>query len=382
MGLRNDTETGGAARRSWVRALGVPFVAVYRGVRWALRSFFVLRKAAPRWPLFLLGLLCTACCLGLWYWVTLGRPEERIIGPLALPSPKETFDSFRSLWYDRALTRNMWATLRRVLMGFGLATAVGVPIGVLCGCFSRIQAFFAPLVTFGRNIPVAALIPLSFALFGVDEKQKVMFIFVACVAFIISDTAHAISAIDDRYIDTAYTLGAKRRHIILKVLVPLAGPNIFASLRILFGLAFGYIMLAETIKFAGESGGLGDIINISQKRGKMEHIILVLLIIPFVAMTIDRLMFQAQKSLFPHKFGGLGTLHAGARGLGWLWEGLKSLVGLMHPLPAEALAGGRRAGPGDAPVPGPAEAAARAASPARDSAPAADLSLTVKKGGA
>ncbi|MBI5489997.1 MAG: ABC transporter permease [Deltaproteobacteria bacterium] len=313
--------------------LGVPFVAVYRAVAWALRSFFELRKPAPRWQMFLLGLLCTAGCLGLWYWATLGRPEERTLGPMVLPSPQETWASFHSLWYDRALTRNVWATLRRVLIGFGLAVGVGVPIGVLCGCFARIQGFLAPLITFGRNIPIAALIPLSFSLFGVEEKQKVMFIFIACVAFVISDTAHAIGAIDDRYIDTAYTLGAKRRHIILRVLVPLAGPNILASLRILFGLAFGYIMLAESIKFAGESGGLGDIINTSQKRGKKEHIILVLLLIPFLAMTIDRVLLQVQKSLFPHKFGGLGVLHSGVRGLGFLWEGLKSAVGLTHPPP-------------------------------------------------
>ena len=70
-----------------------------------------------------------------------------------------------------------------------------------------------------------------------------------------------------RYIDTAYTLGANRWQIILKVLVPLAMPGIFNSLRLLFGLAFGYIMLAEVIKSAAEAGGLGDIINVSQRRG-------------------------------------------------------------------------------------------------------------------
>ena len=337
MDSRSGTETRNEPRRSWARVLGLPFVAVYRGLSWVSRRFFVLRKPAPRWQTLLLGLFCMAACLALWYWATLGRPEERILSPSVLPSPKETFASFHSLWFDRALTRNVWATLRRVLLGFGLAVGIGVPIGVLCGCFARVQGFFAPLVVFGRNIPIAALIPLTFSLFGIGEAQKVLFIFVACVAFIISDTAHAIGAIDDRYIDTAYTLGARRRHIILKVLVPLAGPNIVSSLRVLFGLAFGYIMLAELVKFGGESGGLGDIIITSQRRGVREHILLVLLIIPLVAMAIDRLMFQAQKSLFPHKFGGLGLLHASLRGLAQLWEGVRSLVGLMHPLPEPAL---------------------------------------------
>ena len=100
-----------------------------------------------------------------------------------------------------------------MVSGFGLATLVGVPLGILCGCFSRVNAFFLPITLFGRNIPVAALIPLTFSLFGIDELQKVMFIFIASVAFIISDTARAIGEVREAYVDSAYTLvqgGGKR----------------------------------------------------------------------------------------------------------------------------------------------------------------------------
>ena len=57
-----------------------------------------------------------------------------------------------------------------------------------------------------------------------------------------------------------------------KVLLPLALPSVFNSLRLIFSLAFGYIMLAEVVKFGGEAGGLGDLINISQRRGPREHV--------------------------------------------------------------------------------------------------------------
>jgi NitT/TauT family transport system permease protein len=237
-----------------------------------------------------------------------------------LPSPRDTFGTFPELWWERALTRNTGASLRRVALGFGLATAVGVPIGIVCGCFSWARSFFAPLTIFGRNIPVAALIPLTFSLFGIGEWQKVMFIFIAVVAFIISDTAAAIADVGGRYIDTAYTLGAGRLQVILKVLVPLAMPAVFNSLRLLFGLAFGYIMLAELIKFGGESGGLGDIIITSQRRGPREHILLVLLIIPIVALAIDRCLYWMQRELFPHQYGGQGLLNSGLRLMfrGWV----------------------------------------------------------------
>ncbi|HKI17150.1 MAG TPA: ABC transporter permease subunit [Isosphaeraceae bacterium] len=289
--------------------------------------WLTLRREVPPWQAALMGLLCSFAFLALWWYVTRGIPEERIIPPSkGLSSPAETFGSFHSLWFDRALTRNLLTTLRRLGLGFGLAALVGVPLGVLCGCFPRVQAFFLPPILFGRNIPVAALIPLTFSLFSIGELQKVMFIFIACVAFIIWDTARALEEVGSEYIDTAYTLGASTWQTIGKVLLPLALPSVFNSLRLLFGLAFGYIMLAEVVKFGDEAGGLGDLINISQRRGPREHVLLILLIIPIVALLIDRLLFLIQAELFPYRYGGLGILHGLVRAVLHAWEDLRLAV--------------------------------------------------------
>jgi ABC-type nitrate/sulfonate/bicarbonate transport system permease component len=285
------------------------------------RRFLALRQELPQWQVLLYGTLCIIFCIGVWWFVTWGEPEQRILSYTVLPSPGETLAAFSSLWFDRALTRNTVATLWRVMLGFGLAALIGIPLGVLCGCFARVNAFFAPLSIFGRNIPVAALIPLTFSLFGIGEFQKVMFLFIASVAFVFSDTARAISDVSNQYIDTAYTLGANRRQVIIKVLVPLAMPSVFNSLRLLFGLAFGYIMLGELVTI-GDAGGLGHIINVSMRRGPREHILLVLLIIPLVALAIDRLLFWVQRELFPHRYKGTGVLHRGMQTLSYAWEDL------------------------------------------------------------
>lgn len=291
-----------------------------------LAGFWPLRKEIAIWEIVLMAFLCVALCLGIWWYLTRGETgEERILSPVVLPSPAETFRSFHSLWFERELTRNTYASLKRVVLGFGLATLVGIPLGVLSGCFYRINAFFLPLSIFGRNIPVAALIPLTFSFFGIDEFQKVMFIFIACVAFVLSDTARAIMDIPSHYVDTAYTLGASRLQVILKVLVPLAMPGIFNSLRLLFGLAFGYIMLSELVTTAEEAGGLGHIISVSQRLGPREHILLILMVIPVVALTIDRILFWMQRELFPHRYGGAGMLNQLVRMLLHGWEDFKGL---------------------------------------------------------
>jgi len=294
--------------------------------RRTLGDLFAIRKEAPLWQVVLCSLLCIVVCYGIWWYLTRGVPEERIVSLSVLPSPEETFASFHELWFDRGLTRNLLVTLKRLSLGFGLAALIGIPLGVLCGCFTRVNAFFLPISLFGRNIPLAALVGLTYAFFGIGEEQKVMFICIACVAFILSDTARAVSEVGSQYVDTAYTLGASRIQVIFKVLIPLAMPTVFNSLRLLFGLAFGYIMLAETIKLGSESGGLGDIINISMRRGPREHVILVLLIIPVVALGIDRVLYWIQRELFPHRFGGMGILNQAIRAVLHGGEDLKCLI--------------------------------------------------------
>jgi NitT/TauT family transport system permease protein len=298
------------------------------------RAAIRLRGTIPLWQVAALSALSIALALGIWWLLTYGAvSEERIISRVRLPSPSETFAEAESLFKERKVDVNTLVSLQRVVIGFVLATLVGVPLGVWAGCFPRIAAFLIPVTVFGRNVPMAALIPLTFTLFGGGEGQKVMFIFLAAVAFIITDAAQAIEDVSSSYIDTAFTLGASRMQTILKVLVPLAMPSIFNSLRLLFGLAFGYIMLVEVVQDDAKVGGIGAIINTSQRRGPTEHIYLILMIIPLVALAIDRVLYWVQRQLFPFTYGGAGLLASG-------WKALRHAAGSvterMFPATAQA----------------------------------------------
>jgi NitT/TauT family transport system permease protein len=314
-------------------SLGGPRQAGFFG-QW-LRDWVTLRKPVPAWESFLLGAACILLCGALWWLITRGEGEQRWVGPLTLPSPEETFGQLPRLFSEFQLVANTLVTLRRVALGFLIAVAVGVPLGVLAGCYPRLNSFLMPVVIFGRNIPLAAVLPLLIFLFQ-GEQRKVMFIFIACVAFVIADTARAVMDVASRYVDTAYTLGASRWQTIIKVLVPLAMPTIFSSFRLLFGLAFGYIMLAESIKYPGDVGGLGFQINIFQRRQLREHIYLIILIIPLVALAVDLLLFWMQRQLFPHVYGGAGWLNKGVRLLLHGWEDLKSIFFHYEPPPTPA----------------------------------------------
>ena len=265
----------------------------------AKRPLLALRISPPRMTRRLVGAGSVALVVLVWWIATTGLgSEDRWISPVILPSPLEVMRSFPVLLNERALMQSIAATLKRVLVGFGLAAAIGVPLGILAGSWRVIESAGAPLALFGRNLPVAALIPLTILWFGIDETQKVMFIFIACAPFVYADAVAAITSVPDRYVETAQTLGATPLQVVFKVLVPLSLPDIYNSLRHLFGLAFGYIMLAELIN---AQHGLGFLLMTSQRRGMSEHIILILIIIGLLAYGIDRLLFFFQRGLFPHR---------------------------------------------------------------------------------
>jgi NitT/TauT family transport system permease protein len=262
---------------------------------------FVLRAPPASLTKRVVGALGVLFVLVIWWALTFGStPETRIVSPVVLPSPWEVLLSIPALFRERALLASVAATLQRVLSGFAIAILVGVPLGILAGAYRVFEAFTGPISVFMRNVPVAVLIPLTIMWFGIDETQKTMFIFIATVPFVFFDAARAISGVHDRYVDTAQTLGASDRQIISKVLIALALPDIYNSLRNLFGLAFGYIMLAELVN---ARHGLGYLLMASQRRGLTEHIFAILIVIGLLAYGIDRLLLWFQRGLFPYRAG-------------------------------------------------------------------------------
>lgn len=260
--------------------------------------FGTLRAEPPALLGKLLGLGCVALVLLVWWLVTRGdTATDRYYSPEKLPSPYEVYKALGNL-PDGSLLDGVVATLSRVLKGFGLAVLIGVTAGVAAASFRSLAAFFQPIVIFGRSVPISALLPVTYLFFGIDEHQKAMFIFLATVPFVFSDTVKAVSLVPERYVETAQTLGATRWQIISKVLFPLALPDIVTGLRFLFGLGFGYIMLAEVLNV---KEGLGFLINMAERRSNEAQAYLMLILIALLAYVFDWLLRYFQRYFFHYR---------------------------------------------------------------------------------
>jgi ABC-type nitrate/sulfonate/bicarbonate transport system permease component len=262
-------------------------------------GLLAIREAIPSWMGWVLGAIPIFALLLTWFAVTAGgAAEDRLISPTILPSPLEVVRSFGSLWFDRALTRNLFVSFGRVIEGFALAVAIVFPLGVLMGAFTKVKAAFTPLSVFGAYLPIPTLVPLTMSLFGTGEMQKIIFLALAFAIFLLPQVVAAVDAVDDTYLKTAYTLGASKTQAVSKVLLAISWPDIYQSLRLGFGVGWSYILLAEMVDIGK---GLGGIIIISQRRGPREHIYLVLLVIVAIAFATDKLWAAIGRRLFPFR---------------------------------------------------------------------------------
>ena len=261
-------------------------------------SLLKIRGKVPGRTAVVLGALPIIAILLLWWSFTSGPSEERRIAPTILPNPVEVVQSIPELVTDRDLLHHIWASIRRVGIGFILALIIALPLGILMGAFGSVSAVFTPVSTASGYIPIATLVPLTMSWFGIDEFQKVMFLAMAFGIYLLPMVVNAIESVPDVYLRTSYTLGATRFDVIHRVLIPIALPDLWHAMRLAFGVGWTYIVLAEVVVMVD---GLGFLIQNSFRRGPREHIYLVIVVITLIAWAADLAWERLGRVLFPYR---------------------------------------------------------------------------------
>jgi NitT/TauT family transport system permease protein len=249
------------------------------------------------------GLGLTALFVGslivVWWFLTRGQQGERIVQPLILPSPMEVLRSFVPLHTEQGLVLSAFASWKRVTTGFGLAVVVAVPLGIYMATFSSIAAFFRPLALTGAYVPIVVFIPLSLTWFGTGETQKIGFLFIGCFVALLPLVIKDISDVPSAYLDVAVTKGASQWQLVRHVLFPVAKANIWDHLRGVYGVGWGWIIMAEV--YVRPQYGLGALIGVSERRSQTASIFAVIIVIVLIAFVCDQLWRLGGELLFPYR---------------------------------------------------------------------------------
>ncbi|WP_297391440.1 ABC transporter permease [Acidiferrobacter sp.] len=278
------------ARTHETRAVGGGREAAWRHGRMRAR---LSRIRAPIPRALYVSLAVAGFLLPLAFWQALSA--EHLVGGLFLPSPADVWMSLRH-WYASGLMHDAGISIYRVVAGFMLAALIGVPLGLFIGAYKWCEALLQPINDFVRYMPASAFIPLVILWVGIGEGSKIAIIFIGVVFQIVVMVADAVRKLPDRYLEAAYTMGARPGEAMKLVVWRGTWPQIVDILRINMGWAWTYLVVAEMV--AADSG-LGFAILQAQRFLDTAKIFVGIIVIGLIGLAFD-LMFRAlHKRLFP-----------------------------------------------------------------------------------
>jgi len=164
-----------------------------------------------------------------------------------VPTPSAVFEQLTQVGLSNKYLYNIAISVRRILLGFMIATTIGVPLGLAIGKYQRVRDFFMPVVEIMRPIPAIAWVPMSIMLWPNNEAAIVFITFIGAFFPILLNTIHGVHSLDGVLVRAARCLGASEIRLFMNVILPGSLPHIFTGLAVGMGVAWVSLIAAEMI---------------------------------------------------------------------------------------------------------------------------------------
>jgi ABC-type nitrate/sulfonate/bicarbonate transport system permease component len=215
------------------------------------------------------------------WWVSVGT----VLNPNLIPAPDVVAAKVADMLGSGELLAHVGASLRRVLIGDLLGSASGILIGMAIGLNRTAEDVLEPPLQFVRNITPVAIVPFAIHAFGLEEASKYFVIWYASVIPVAFNTATGVLSTPVIRIRAAQCLGARRRDILFRIVLPSAWPFVVTGLRIALGFAFMGVVAAEMV---AADTGVGFLIMQSRNMLLPEQMFVGLIMLGLIGLAADR----------------------------------------------------------------------------------------------
>ena len=240
---------------------------------------------------FLIAVAVFALLFAVWWVATV----TGWVKPIFLPSPGAVWAKMVELAVDGTLWTDAGISIYRMLVGFLIASALAIPIGVMIGCFKTWEAAIEPFVDFVRYMPVVAFVPLTILWAGTSDIQKFVIIFIGTFFQQVLMVMDSVKRVPSDFVGLGRTLGMSETKILRRIVLPSALPGIWDTLRISLGWAWTWLVLAELV---AATSGLGYRIVVSQRYFQTQTIIGYILLLGLLGLITDQSMKALERVFF------------------------------------------------------------------------------------
>ena len=192
---------------------------------------------------------------------------------------------------DLGIGTNLLISLRRVLIGYGLAVLVAVPLGLLVGMSRIAESSVNPFMQLLKPVSPLAWLPIGLFVFRDSEITGIFVIFISSVWPTLINTAFGVTSINPDFLKVSRSLGASQFRTVVKVVLPAVMPNILAGMRISMGTAWLVIVAAEMLL----GSGIGYFIWNEWNNLSLPNIFVAIIVIGFAGLILDQIFGSLQK---------------------------------------------------------------------------------------
>ena len=227
-----------------------------------------------------------------------GLTSGRVFVTEIVPPPLEVLKNFIGMVEDGEIFNHLLASFRRIGFGYVIGCTIGIILGTSMGAIRLARDLMEPPFEFFRNIPPVALVPLMVSLFGIGETGKYVLIAYGAIIAMTINTSAGVAATPHIRIRAAQCLGAGKRDIFLRVVLPSAWPYILTGLRISLGFSFTAVVAAEML---AASEGIGFLIMQSTNLIQPEEMFIGFFMLGIFGLLTDQ-AFRAVINRLMHRY--------------------------------------------------------------------------------
>lgn len=227
--------------------------------------------------------------------------DAKLVSPVFLPGPDRAWASLVRGFTDGDLMAKVAGTLQHMLVGWLVASLVGIALGALIGSSPRVRAYITPTLEFLRPLPVSAIIPVAIAFFGLSQTMTLFVIAFGAVWPMLLSTVHGFAAVEPRLYEVARSLHLSRMAVIFKIGLPSASPDILAGMRISVTVA---LILSVVCEMLAGLDGLGHWILLSARAFRSADLFAGVILLGVIGYVTALAVAQVERRLLVWRTSG------------------------------------------------------------------------------
>lgn len=223
--------------------------------------------------------------------------------PVLLPGPAAVGEYLWEALKDGSLASSSWVTLQRLLLGYLIGCAIGLPLGILTARSKTLNDTLGVLALGLQTLPSVCWVPLALIWFGQSESAMLFVVIMGTLWSVLISVDNGVRNLPPIYTRAARTMGSSGFHTLRHVILPASMPYVISGMKQGWAFAWRSLMAAEIYVTLLTGYGLGHLLHFGRELNAMDQVAGVMLVIVLIGLLADKILFSPWERFLHRRWG-------------------------------------------------------------------------------